>query len=975
MIEDINSLKDCVSDFLKWVKKNHPEQYESKFIQLIEERRKLKKIQSAERENPAIAAFGESQKGKSYLIGNLLQKDKEPFKIKLGDGQEINFVRNINPIGEKKEATGVVTRFTSFSRDEKRYNAQYPVIAKLLSVCNLVTILCDGYYNDIVDSKQYSDSEIKAFSSAIYDKYISRPEIVNAKISADEVLDIKSYLAKFVNSLQNLCKSSYFETVALIIDKVPHQEWIDVFKYLWHENPILSALFSRLVIAMERLSFSNEVYTSIDAVEHHGDNKNTILSVSCLNGLDEIEWDKTCDVYIRQSECEFLKVPNFLKSELCAICSEVIFKIEKEYLSIETPYYYEPNGCDIVGNMPVETKSKLPNRVTKDLLLTSDLLDFPGARNRLKVMERMLENQSMDDDGISNSVQLLLRGKVAFLFNHYSDCRIINILLFCHDNENPSVTDMYSMINGWVENYVGRNSAERRETISNYGGVAPLFVVGTKFNVDMIYADNKVLNSDTALAQRWTGRFNTILYTQVFKAGDVDWFRNWDAPGSTFKNCYMLRDFKYSADTGSGSKLYNGFVEDDPLSFEKELLLPTDFYQALKRSFVENPDVQKFFEDPALAFDVAASKNNDGSLNIIGNLSIVARNANKARAAQFASEMAIIKSSIHKQMASYYVPEDSTEIILENVRKATAMVRELDFTCNNDNYFFGHLIQALQLTEAECLKIVHSLLYNSQLATTVNEFREYELIRIRCDDFRGCLSDKDRMKVVMNTYGFASESEAQLYLSKRSINCKLLFSGEYKKKMNSSVIVSEVLNYWQQKIKSIDFMNTFAGECGFDSIVMSNFVDNIWVCMRALDIPNELETSIAEYVNVMDPSTINELMVADILASTISEFITDFGYSRLSKEQKAKAFSLASSLHLPEFKYIRSEKKSYYNDEELTKLFDEMNSNPKSLTSSFENNYYSWIEYMMVSHIIHLQVPEYDIEENAKLFELLKKLA
>ena len=974
-IEDVKNLMDgVICDSITYVKKNHPKHYERKFIQLIEERRKIRKIGIAQRENPAIAAFGESQKGKSYLIGNLLQKDKRPFEISANEtGTKVNFVRSINPIGEKKEATGVVTRFTSFTKDANRYYSKYPVIIKLLSVCNLVTILCDGYYSDILDSKQYSDDEIKAFTSAIRNNYITRPELDNTQIIADEILDIKSYLSKFTNSLQNLCKSSYFETLALIINRVPCNEWIDIFKYLWHENTIISSLFTRLVKAMERLSFTQEVYVSIDAVEHHGDNKNTILSVACLNGLDEENWDKTCNVYIRQSATEFHCIPNFAKSELCAICAEVIFKIDSEYLTVETPYYYEPEMNDVAGNMPVETKSKLPHSVTKDLLVKSDLLDFPGARNRLKIKEAMLSGHD-NDDGTSNCVQLLLRGKVAFLFNYYSDCRIINILLFCHDNENPSVSDMYSMINDWVERYVGETPSQRNETIKNYGGIAPLFVIGTKFNVDMLYADHNDLNSANALRQRWSGRFNTVLYTQVFKAGDVDWFKNWNAPGSTFNNSYMLRDFKYSANTGAGNNLYGGFSEIDPTSSEKELLLPADFYHSLRKSFIDNPDVQKFFADPAKSWDVAATKNNDGSLYIIDNLSIAARNASDARTLQFAAELTLIKKAIYQLMNGYYVPEDKTEIIKDNIRKATTMMRELDFTCNKDNYFFGHMIQALQLSEAECLKIVHNLLYNSTIFSTVNEFREYELIRTRCQDFAGCKTQEDKMNAVLAAYHFTSIEEAQQYMAKQSVDYKLLFTGEYKKKNNSSIIVNEILNYWFNKIKSIDFMNTLAGENGFDPIVMSNFVDNILTCVNVLNISSELEQLIAEYVNVMNVSNVNELMVADILASTISEFVTDLGFSRLSQHQKDNAKRIAQEFNLPIFNYVGRDRKMSYTEEELTKLFDDMICNPKAITSSFENNYYSWVEYMIISHIVHLQVPEYDIEENSKLSVMLDKL-
>lgn len=975
MIEEIGNVQKCIDEALSWIKRNKPEQYDVKFLHLVEERRKIRKIERAAKEKPAIAAFGESQKGKSYLMGNLLQNRNETFRISVdGRSGDIDFVRSINPIGDKKEATGVVTRFTPFNTGTDRYNPKLPVIVKLLTVGNIATILCDSYYHDINDSKQYSDDDIKTISETIYDKYLTRPVVVNSPVVADDVLEIKSYVGKYVNQLQNITRSSYFEKLALIIDRVNVSELIDVFKYLWHENEVISNLFVRLVNALERLSFADEVYVPIEAVLHNGKNKNTILSVDCLNGLDDSDWNLNTDVYIGRNSAEQKLVANFPKCELCAICSEVVFKIDTEYLHEERSYSYDATRCGEPGYMSVDTMNKLSKSVSKDLLASSDLLDFPGARNRLKIKESFL-NIVNEQEGISNIVQLLLRGKVAFLFNNYSESRIINILLFCHDNEQPSVTDMYVMINDWVEKYVGDNAMQRRATIDKCGGVAPLFVIGTKFNVDMIEADSAVLNSSSALNQRWEGRFNKVLFTQIFKAGDVDWFKNWDAPNSSFKNCYMLRDYKYSGNTGSGNNIYGGYQENVAGSEETELLLSGDFYQSLKQSFVENDDVQRFFNDPALSWDVAASINNDGALYIIDRLSVVAKNANKTRADQFDADLATIRQKIHALIYGYYVPEHDSEIIEANIRKATAIIREMDFTCNEDNYYFGRLIQSMQMTEAECVKIVHDILHDSDVAIEVHDFKEYELIRARCDNFAGCYDENDKWERIMRAYGFINISDAQRYMSGRAINYALLFSGEYKKKRNSSIIVKRIMEYWAEKMRSISFMNNFTGKHNFDAGVMSDCVSNLLSVARSIKLAEVMEQMISEQVDVVNVATANEVLISDLLATTISEFVTDCGYSYLSAESIQKARQLANEYRLTAFNYINREQKSSYTEEEMTQIFNDMNDNPKAITASFENSYNSWLEYMVISHIAHVEARVYNIEENRLLATILNMLS
>ena len=76
MIENIISQIDNIDKSLRWIKKNKPSDYEQRFFQLVEERRKLKKMQTANEDNPAIAAFGVSQVGKSYLMNCMLQKGR-----------------------------------------------------------------------------------------------------------------------------------------------------------------------------------------------------------------------------------------------------------------------------------------------------------------------------------------------------------------------------------------------------------------------------------------------------------------------------------------------------------------------------------------------------------------------------------------------------------------------------------------------------------------------------------------------------------------------------------------------------------------------------------------------------------------------------------------------------------------------------------------------------------------------------------
>jgi len=106
-------------------------------------------------------------------------------------------------------------------------------------------------------------------------------------------------------------------------------------EYLWQKNKTISKLFERLFKALQALNFEKEVYVNFDAVMHGGANEKTIMSVLCLGGLDD-KWSYTTNVYLPSGSV----VPNFSKSELCALCAETIFKIEEDYLNDEEFYYF-----------------------------------------------------------------------------------------------------------------------------------------------------------------------------------------------------------------------------------------------------------------------------------------------------------------------------------------------------------------------------------------------------------------------------------------------------------------------------------------------------------------------------------------------------------------------------------------------------------------------------------------------------------
>lgn len=169
-------------------------------------------------------------------------------------------------------------------------------------------------------------------------------------------------------------------------------------------------------------------------------------------------------------------------------------------------------------------------------------------------------------------------------------------------------------------------------------------------------------------------------------------------------------------------------------------------------------------------------------------------------------------------------------------------------------------------------------------------------------------------------------------------------------------------------------MNEFSGDDSFDSIVMSNLVENIIATAKSVKLADKMASIIADIVDVVAIGTANENLISDMLVSTIDDFVMDLGFSTLTEEQKTIARHIGEERNLHIFDYICRDIPSRYSDEELTNLFNDMTTKSNILIPSFEENYNKWVEYMIISFIAHLQIPDYDHAANEALEVILKDI-
>lgn len=947
-LEKINE----INKGLQWIKQHEPEQYDQRFLQLVDERRKLRVLAKAEASNAGIAAFGNSQVGKSYLMNCLLQDQDKPFMVEHAGG-ECNFIETINPIGEGAEATGVVTRFSAYNKHPELYDVRYPIRFRSYNIKDVIITICDAYFNDFRNYGTEGEANLNEKSKALYDKYAPMTVQPFCPITADDVLDMKAYFKRYINNAQvYTSKTDYFDKIALVIEKVPVEDYVSIFGIIWQQNPEFTSLFNACLSILRRLKFEEYLYLPISAVMHGGLKEDTIMSVSCLKLLFEAKARDYMTSIYRKTDDGYESLGEFTKSELCTVCSEVVIKIRDQFIASTGEYDFRDISGDVAAKLTRE-------RVTMSILNHCDLLDFPGARAR----EDLLLEKISDKGEL---MYAFLRGKVAYLFNRYNEEKTINILLFCHHHKHLEATQMQHLLRGWVHEYVGETPAKRAELIGRTG-LSPLFHIGTMWNMNLGEVDNKELGmSDNAIKARWSSRFEEILANQCYHRSANEWVDNWTGSGRPFQNSYMLRDFKFSESIYSGFKVCGK---------EDKMLIPRDYYDRMRRLFCESNERHHFFADPELAWDVSASVGNDGSLYIIEQLSKVAKNISAAREVQIKEQMAAVCTNCYRILFEYFKSSDADELLESNIRKANSIFREMEFSCQANPEYFGHLLQALQLTEAETYKALHALM--PTLTSTVHDdtlIVDYELIRKRCCEFEGCKTESEKWQRILDVYRFSSVEEATDFLAKKKIDVQQLFRGETIKRRNSAVISHVIMSMWKQNITDSLFMNKFTGENRMDEIAMSNLTESLISTATFVGLGDKIESSISSYVDVLNATTLDEKLVADMLSTAISDFVIDFGYRYLS-DDKIEMIKRVSALRgLPCFDWLDKERREVWDDDGMTALLNEILVSDRKYTPAYEANYNCWMEYMYISFIANLNVPDFDREANENLKKILDEL-
>lgn len=954
LIQNVTNQISSINNFISWAD-SHLQQSrrEETFKKLVNVRRQLKRLRFSLESNPAIAAFGESQKGKSYVISSLLARKGQQFMVNDPKTCEsFNFVEQLNPITRDTEATGVATRFT---KSYEVPNDSFPILVKVLSIADMLQILCDTAYNDVKSHSVIDREDIDEFMIAQERRYKGSPKVQDV-LDEDDIMNVREYVEEHVGitKAKELLDSRYFDVLARIIPHVQPREWPQLMSKLWYDNSDITSLFIRMLQGYETLGFSKKVYIPISALLN---TTTTLMSSLCLQKLDvaspttgNVDPNMGTDLLTEDKKV----VGGFSKSVLSSIAAEVVFQIPEETIAEELIYNTE--GILDDGNRQRLLSKGWNKKVSKEFLNTVDIFDFPGARAALELQEEQIK--------IELNNKMMLRGKVRYLFNKYSDERLINVLMLCHDHMQNGPTVMPGLVEQWVKQNMGASVRERTAFLDK-SIVSPLFMIATKFNMDMSHSVQS--GGDDQIEKRWEDRYQKVLYEQVLQADSLSWFKNWTERGG-FKNTYLLRDYKWSGI--NGNRLFEGFETSGVETTE----IDTAFHQQLRQSFVTSPYVNTFFEDPELAWDAAATMNNDGATRIIENLGIVAANAKESRLYKYISEVKGLHAQTLQLMVEYYHDENDENVLQKAISRSGAIVAEFDVVCGKDNYFFGRMIQNLQVSENYVFDFYYNQLNNTKMIVE-RDMKEYDLILSRCHGrISASNSYEDNLEILRQEYHYPTVLDCKEFFENvKGISLEKLFECNFKQKSNSEQLAEGIVAKWIEDVKAQKNLK-FYEAVGCNTLTVLDMIENIKAVVDTTNLTGIIAKTISPFVDAINvPHQILD-MIADTTAEIINEFVVTFGYNYYSPEKIAdlKLINEKNNLHLS-FDYGMTDKVPMSN-EELSDLFDDIRPTEENtmLTSlpSFIN-YNKWIDLLLISFIASYNVPNYDVEANRQLGILL----
>ena len=628
LAQDCASAADLTARALAWVQ--NPENAdlvgaESRSLVRMMRRglRRARRLGRAAKTRMSVSVFGPSQAGKSFLVSVLARPEAGPLVADFdGPGGTLDYIREINPEGEG-ESTGLVTRFT-MARTATPDG--FPIKLTLLSEADILRTLINSFF---MDGDRSEPSPEPSQIAHHLDTFKARAGSPRAGLDEDDVYEIGEYIdSVFAREAYAVALKPFWDEAAAIAPGLSIADRATFFSLLWGGHQAFSDLYARLAGALEQLGHAEEVFAGLDALVPRD---TSIIDVKTLSGAVD-------GAPLQVTTAKGHPV-GLARSVVCALAAELV--------------------------LPMQS---LPSAMFAE----TDLLDFPGARNRF---EQTL-SKAFEDGADAILPELLLRGKVAYLFDRYVQNQEITSMLLCVADSNMETLDLPGLVQNWIGTTHGQRPDQRATTD------CVLFMVLTKF--DKHLGDSAAEGGDSTRFER---RMEASLLEKFGKGAD-NWVNEW-APGAPFRNCFWLRNPNYYVD---------GLIEYDDAKREQQIR-PEKLGRVaeLRAGCLSAPAVQRHFTDPEAAWDAALRLNDGGVSYLTAELARVCKPDSKLR--QIKVQLDQLTTELTQSIAPYHVSDDVEQRIAEKQEAANRVIDDLEAALTRHR--FGAVLAALMVDQDE----------------------------------------------------------------------------------------------------------------------------------------------------------------------------------------------------------------------------------------------------------------------------------
>jgi hypothetical protein len=758
---------------------------------------------SAGRRNSA-GVFGPSQAGKSYLVSVLAKNPQSRNALTANfAGKQKNFIAEINPPGDR-ESTGLVTRFTIVPGTTDQ---SYPVELRMLTETDLVKILGNSFLSDFDPNNR----KVK-----LPDEALIRAAVTAAEAQAgtpakhlDEItmFDIGEYFRSYFSTgVESFTRAGYWDALTRFGHRLPIAARIKLYALLWGNLEDFTKLFILLHDALEKLQHAPQARASLEALEPR---ETSIIDVQILlRSLNTAEDAKDLISVLPEiggKDAAPVKVPRAVLTTLIAEIKVVI---------AEKPWAFFEH---------------------------TDLLDFPGARSRSKLIELPPEKDEREEV----LRHMMLRGKIAYLFQRYTEERELTCMMLCMPPSVAEVKDLAGMVRGWVDQTHG-TTAEQRMRLP-----CALFLVLTKFDMDFIEKEGDTASSRRDKFTRRLGASFLELY------GRDQWAQDWD--GQPFRNSVFLRNpgmaqphiIRY----GETRTLDDGSVQRVEAAIADDAIARLEEYKA---GFLQSPECQKHFSDREAVWDSAFKLNDGGVAYLVSRLEKVL--SARLKSQQLAGRLVEQAKQLDARLRRFYQADDDAS--RKEKEDALGMLRRrLYQACNDRN--FGNFVEMLSRFKIAEGDVRGAFLNVASLKVETNPATETQAPPPDDDPWADPWADQTAV----------ATKPAAVAAKRRHDRCDLF--------------AMQVLNLWTERVRGLSSDGASLAQMGLDAQVVSDLGNEMIIAAHRTSlieaigerVRNELVAANVRWDEVADRG-------AGIATMLVNDFVSFLGYGALAEKDR-----------------------------------------------------------------------------------------